>query len=311
MKISTKAIALLSSALLLSACQNTESKPIAGDLKVVTWNIEHLAEHNGKGCKARNNEDYAKLRNYAHALNADVVALQEVESADAVHRVFPRTQWQVILSNRVDSQTYTCRKSGRQSTQQKVAYAIKKTIDVTHTAHLTQFSDLQPGLRQGLQVSLSHGGETINLVNLHLKSGCFTQDYLKQDKEACQLLGQQANILDRFLEAKPLDKTHWVVLGDFNHRLADKQNRMRKDLMYGPGLYSASTAPSDHLENTTDDLRGCHIKYPAPIDHILLSKSLAPALVNGSVQFHNFKNMEPKAMLSDHCALSASFSFSQ
>ena len=58
------------------------------NLRIVAWNIEHLAEHEGEGC-GRNASDYDALREFAATMNADVVALQEVENIAAIARVFP------------------------------------------------------------------------------------------------------------------------------------------------------------------------------------------------------------------------------
>jgi hypothetical protein len=68
------------------------SQPDAGTgpaIRLATWNLEHLAERDGAGCRPRIEADYAMLRAHAERLEADVVAFQEVESAAAARRVFP------------------------------------------------------------------------------------------------------------------------------------------------------------------------------------------------------------------------------
>ena len=54
-------------------------------LKVATWNIAWLGsgEYN-----TRTNKDYTELANYAKQLNADIISLQEVESAEYAKKVF-------------------------------------------------------------------------------------------------------------------------------------------------------------------------------------------------------------------------------
>jgi endonuclease/exonuclease/phosphatase family metal-dependent hydrolase len=69
-------------------------------IRLATWNIEHLAERNGTGCRPRTDEDYAQLRAHAERLGADVIALQEVESARAAARVFPEDRWTIVMSER-------------------------------------------------------------------------------------------------------------------------------------------------------------------------------------------------------------------
>ena len=48
---------------------------VSAELRIATWNLEHLAEEEGAGCRERNEADYALLRRYAERLDADVVAL--------------------------------------------------------------------------------------------------------------------------------------------------------------------------------------------------------------------------------------------
>ncbi|TMP77502.1 endonuclease [Pseudoalteromonas phenolica] len=291
----------------LSAC-NSVNKP-ENTLRIATWNVEHLAEQNNQGCKARTEVDYEKLQAYASNLNADIVALQEVESAKAVARVFTEKEWQIIMSDRADSETYTCRKSGRSSTQQKVAFAVKRSLQVDSTEQIAQLSAPRPGLRQGLQITIKHAGKTLNLVNVHLKSGCFVDDYQNSDREACTVLAKQVKVLDSLLESKSLEEEHWLVLGDFNHRLANTTNRFRKDLLFAPGLMTENSQSVKLLNNLTDGHNGCHPKYPAPIDHIFVSSPFNDKYQNPSLQFHYFDNMDIEYMLSDHCALSANFAF--
>lgn len=91
----------LTAAVLLSACAGMPSPPPMGSLKVATWNIEHLAEKDGEGCRPRTEADYALLRRHADALNADVIAFQEVQSEAAARRVFdPQRGFQAPVGTR-------------------------------------------------------------------------------------------------------------------------------------------------------------------------------------------------------------------
>lgn len=62
---------------------------IAADLRIAAWNLEHLDDNEGEGCVGRTGADYAALKRRIARLDADIVALQEVENAAAAHRVFP------------------------------------------------------------------------------------------------------------------------------------------------------------------------------------------------------------------------------
>lgn len=81
---------------LLAACQTVGADRMAGSLvpstvTIATWNVEHLAEINGTGCRPRADQDYQDLRDHVSRLGADVIALQEVENEQAPLGSFPRT----------------------------------------------------------------------------------------------------------------------------------------------------------------------------------------------------------------------------
>ena len=86
----TRTALTLALCLLATACTAPQARPDApaATLTLASWNMEHLAEHNGTGCRPRTDADYAAMRAYADALQADVIAFQEVESRAAAERVF-------------------------------------------------------------------------------------------------------------------------------------------------------------------------------------------------------------------------------
>ena len=74
-------------ALLVGGCTgaidpNGASSP-GQTLKLAAWNMEHLAERDGTGCRPWTEADYAAMRGYVAELDADVIAFQEVESKAA------------------------------------------------------------------------------------------------------------------------------------------------------------------------------------------------------------------------------------
>src|SRR5688500_19042066 len=60
----------------------------AEPLKLASWNIEHLRDTDLEGPNPRTSADYARLAAYVEKLDADIVALQEVEGAEAAARIF-------------------------------------------------------------------------------------------------------------------------------------------------------------------------------------------------------------------------------
>jgi len=266
-------------------------------IKVATWNMEHLAYPSNTGCKPRTPKDILKLKNYANQLDANIIALQEVASRSALKAIFPEKEWQIILSERADSPKYECRGNGLTSTQQKVAFVVHKSIPIITVNHNDQFNLEIPGLRNGLAITVNTTlGET-EILNLHLKSGCFVNDYLNNNKHACQILAEQVPILDSWIEQRESTDSPYIILGDFNHRLSTPKNHMFQV------LNNNSNKKESSLHLTTEKLTGCHPRYPVPIDHIIMGGNQTK-IIQKSASVHNYKDMNEDAMLSDHCAIS-------
>ena len=286
---------------LIQAQSTNESEKTDSEYRLVAWNIEHLAENDGEGCVARSDQDYEKLRNFAATMNADVVALQEVESVKAVARVFPESEWEIVLSDRPSSGSYDCRGSGRPSTQQRVAFAIKKGIPFEKVESFKELALNNPGLRYGLVIRLTGTSEPIDVMNVHMKSGCFVNDYSASDRDACETFEQQVPVLDAWVEQKVNEERAFVILGDFNHRITTPENRFWEDLEDMDGT-------EIEITSSMEGIRGCHPRYPAPIDHILLGPKSSNLLIEGSQDVFYFgmtpETMTEDDMLSDHCPIS-------
>jgi endonuclease/exonuclease/phosphatase family metal-dependent hydrolase len=266
-------------------------------LSVATWNVEHLAYPIDQGCKPRNEDELQEMRAYAQKLDVDIVALQEVASKEAVHLLFPEAEWQVIMSARPDSEAYECRGSGYKSTQQKTAIAVKKALQVSAVEQNQAFMIKRRGLRFGLGISIQTPLGMTDILNLHLKSGCFVDDYLKSDSRACQDLSEQAAILYDWIEKRENTSAPYVILGDFNHRISAPYNRMTRSIK------AKSKSATSPIQIVTQPLIGCHPRYPAPIDHIIVG-GLTATSVTLSPLVHYYDDMQEDAMLSDHCATS-------
>lgn len=275
----------------------TNSELTSSELTIATWNTEHLAFPIDNGCRPRSDKELDKLKAYAKSLNADIVALQEVASSDAVKQLFPQSEWNVVMSERPNSESYDCRESGFKSTQQKVAFAVRKGIEIAKSQSLKEFSLDSRGLRHGLELTVNTDFGAMTVLNLHMKSGCFVDNFTRSDKEACITFAKQAPILDAWVEQKEQEKMPYVILGDFNHRLSAPYNHLTRMLT------TNSNGSTSSIENVGADLIGCHPYYPAPIDHIWVG-NMSSGNVTKSATMHPFADMAPDAMLSDHCALS-------
>ncbi len=287
--------------------QSTQSTENSG-YRFVAWNVEHLAENNGEGCVARTDADYQTLRDFAKTMDADIVALQEVESVKAVERVFPVEEWEIVMSDRPSSGSYECRGSGRPSTQQKVAIAVRRGIEFETLESFKELALGNPGLRYGVVIRLTDTPEPIDIMAVHLKSGCFVDDYSTSDRDACETFEEQAPILDKWMEDRIKQNQAFMVLGDFNHRLSTGSNRFWSDLTEMDGA-------SVNVTTSMANIKGCHPRYPAPIDHIVMSPDASKYYVTESSMNHFFgktaDTMTEDDMLSDHCPISVDLSFNK
>lgn len=289
-------IALISliSALALAACSHAPviapNEP--STLKLAAWNMEHLAEVDGTGCRPRTEADYAAMRAYVAGVDADVVAFQEVESKAAAERVFDRAVYTVVIEDRVGSERRSaCRgREGLTINAQRTGFAVRKGIPFDR---LPDFTELQLGdsdLRSGVDLVLRpRGGEPIRVLSVHLKSGCSSGDR----NEACAVLFQQVPVMERWIDARANEGTRFAVMGDFNRRLAmpndvvwadwDDGVPLNADLALGSGNQSAS----------------CDPRYRDFIDFIVLDRRATA----------DFRVFEERTFggdaLSDHCAIAA------
>ncbi len=285
----------------LATTQKTESE----QLKLVSWNIEHLADELNSGCKPRTKEDYAALQSYAKSLDADIVALQEVQSEKALARVFPPQQWQFVLSKRPDNEAYECRgRDGLKSTPQRTAFAIKKSVKFSIAQQFEKLALGNPGLRYGISIKLDDHPTQLEILNVHLKSGCFVDDYRKSDKKACNTFKQQAPKMENWVNTRIDGGQSFVVLGDFNHRLSTNNNEFWQQL--------SKENNTKVVTNVMDGKSSCHPRYKDLIDHILVSNNASQYISKGSAQVDYFgkqSELTYQDMLSDHCPISVKINY--
>lgn len=278
-------------ALLCSGCAST-SRDIA-PLRIVSWNLEHLAEADGSGCRPRSETDYAAMRDFVRRIDGDVIAFQEVESAAAAERVFDPAIYTIIIETRPGSTSRPeCRGlPGHFLNRQGVGFAIRRGLEIERREDVTALQLGDPDLRSGVDVEVGRpGGARIRLLAVHLKSGCASGD----SSEACAILFRQIPILEDWIDARAGAEIRFAVLGDFNRRLAAPHDAIWADLNdgepAGAALVSGETPAT------------CDQRYPAFIDHILVP---AADFERGDFREWTFEAEK----LSDHCPVSTEIRF--
>lgn len=274
---------------MVSAGGNVSPGP---NLKLAAWNIEHLAEANGSGCRPRTDADYAALRDYVATLDADVIAFQEVESKAAAERVFDPALYTVVIEERVGTdRAGACRgREGLTINAQRTGFAVRNTIAFERQPDFTDLQLANPDLRSGVDLIIRPiEARPIRLLSVHLKSGCSSGDR----NDACPVLFEQVPVLERWIDARASEGLRFAVLGDFNRRLAMAGDAVWAEWDDGmPENADLSLASADQSAR-------CNPRYRDFIDFIVLDR-------RASADFEGFEEktfaVEP---LSDHCAVAA------
>jgi len=250
-------------------------------LKIATWNIEWLTTRDSRG--RRTPASYAALREYARALDADVIALQEVDGAEAATLVFDPGAYRFHFTHDADN-------------VQRAGFAWKKELDVTPNADVKALA--MNGRRPGADVTLRAAGRELRLLSIHLKSGC-QERQLSDADEDCAILRRQLPALEAWIDDRAREAVPFAVLGDFNRAFGARDE-------FWPEIDDATPASSDLTDAGAGAKPACwNGRYQRFIDHIVLSRDAAGWLAPGSFRELVFEaNGDPHGGLSDHCALS-------
>lgn len=278
---------------LIASCAAPAGGAREQPLRLVAWNLEHLAEHDGAGCRPRTAADYGQLRAYADRLDADVVAFQEVESAAAAARVFDPDKYLVVIESRPGSRVGPeCRgRPGLRLNRQATGFAIRKTLHVRRLPDLNSLGLGDPDLRTGVDVVVqAPGGRAIRLLSVHLKSGCSAGG----GRDACDVLFRQLPELEEWIDARAGEGVRFAVLGDFNRWLAEPGDSFWAEIDDGSppnadlGLAAGERSPT------------CDPRYPRFIDHVVLDARATRDLTGFEERTYG-----GGSRLSDHCPIVA------
>lgn len=287
-------------AVVLSGCVGmAPTAPEQTELKVASWNIEHLAERDGEGCRPRTEADYALLRRHAEALDADVIAFQEVQSKAAAERVFDPDLYDVVMSSRPASERGSeCRgRPGLFIQNQAVGFAIRKGVPWTRNPDLSALGLGDPNLRWGVDVTVGRE-RPLRLLAVHLKSGC-NSGRAPSDAD-CPVLFNQLPVLERWTDQRASQGEAFVVLGDWNRRLASRGDVFFADLNDGEPTGAAL------MLTAGDRPAGCKARYREFIDFIVAGSGAAEQLRPGSFEEYVYDAPESEHP-SDHCPISVRF----
>jgi endonuclease/exonuclease/phosphatase family metal-dependent hydrolase len=150
-------------------------------------------------------------------------------------------------------------------------------------------------LRYGTRIDLTHNGQTIQLISVHLKSGCFEN---ASTSSACETLLAQVPVLESWIDAAAEGPTSFIVLGDFNLRLTQPGDRVWVDLDDG------QPANADLMALGQDMPVSCRDNtFTEFIDHLVVDRRVVPWVDRSSFRQVTYRQQDKAVwdQLSDHC----------
>ena len=87
-------------------------------------------------------------------------------------------------------------------------------------------------MRYGTFVELQIGAREIDVMSVHLNSGCFSkrEDDDPEKQKDCRKLTRQIPILEAWIDNRARADKPFILLGDFNCRLAQDNDEIWKEL---------------------------------------------------------------------------------
>ena len=269
----------------------------ADELRVAAWNLEHLKDSDLEGCVARREADYAAIAHQVEAFGVDVVAFQEVENEAAARRVFPLSEWNVEVSTRpiADSERTCWERPEALLGRLATGFAVRRGIAYRRNRDLSALAGGDPFLRWGSDITVTRDDRELRLLSVHLKSGCWgmEQDEDEVRDETCGVLYDQLGVLKDWGDARRGEAEDFIILGDFNRRLAIPDDR-------GWAALSPSDTPLRLL--SLGRIARCDSRFVEYIDHLVLGGGAVQALVPDS-----FREIPRHGPHPDHCAVMADF----
>ncbi|WP_294271774.1 endonuclease/exonuclease/phosphatase family protein [uncultured Sphingomonas sp.] len=262
-------------------------------LKVASWNLEFLAEKDGAGCEPRTDADYAAMRQIVDTLDADVIAFQEAENEAAAARVFNPSRYTIVMEQRPGAASGSCggKQPGQQFIRQAVGFAIRKGIAFDRNPDVTALQLGNPQLRSGVDIRVrAPGHQSVRLLAVHLKSGCFQGDRA----QACGVLQQQVPVLEEWIDRAAVGPDRFIVLGDWNRRLAEPGDPVWTELDDGNPANADLRLADEGVKSL------CDPRYRSFIDHIVLDRRAA----GQASGFRETTYASGQKHLSDHCPVS-------
>jgi len=277
-------------AALLLACLALPAR--GAELKIATWNLEWLTDRPDgdhslpSDAHPKRAEDIVTLAGYAAQLNADVIAIQEVDGRAIAARVFPPDRYSIHMTG--------------DHVVQRVGLVVRRGLhyDVNPDDTALALPGPPPAhLRSGADITLHLPGGDVRILAVHLKTGCERDKLTSSHRPACKELAAQLPPLQAWIAARKAEGVPFIVLGDFNRWMDDKDQVI------------AALRQAAPLVRATEGQSSPCWGGERFIDHILAGGAAAQWLQPASLSVQVFRETgeDFKDRLSDHCAVAVRF----
>jgi endonuclease/exonuclease/phosphatase family metal-dependent hydrolase len=263
------------------------ARGVAADLKLATWNLEWLTDRGAGDARLPADvhpklpEDFDRLRRYATELDADVIAVQEVDGPAVLARVFPTGSYSVHLTG--------------DRVVQRVGLVVRRGIRYSLNPDVTDLDvDSRHQLRSGADITLDLGQSSLRVLAVHLKTGCFDERLSRTTRRTCAELAEQIPPLQDWIAARGAEGVPFAILGDFNRH------------MEGRDQFWTALNKAAPLTRATEGRASPCWGGEAFIDHIVLGGAARAWLPPDALRVLTYRETDDvwKERLSDHCPVS-------
>lgn len=241
---------------------------------ISSWNLEWLtlnpavSANRGK----RTAQDLDALAGHFSRLNSDVVAFQEVDSAQAMQRI-AGNHYQIVMSDRSLARN---QKHQFSDSNQYTGFAIRRGVPFADPADIDLTPQQHNKLRFATYIVLyPDSKQPLHVLNVHLKAGCSGK--FSASNRSCRTVRQQGEALNQWLSARAGLQQSYLIVGDFNHNLAYQGDWLWQEIGAGlpqaPQLTTRQTRAECKVRsrNQTNKLH----QFRSLIDHVIASPDLA------------------------------------
>jgi predicted extracellular nuclease len=275
------------------SCDSEKNAPLPDCITLGTFNMEWFGDNSADDHKPRSEADDKLFAVVLGDIDADVLAVQEVENEQALKRLLQHVAGENTSEYRIAL--------GVSGGKQNVGFLYRKHIELVSVRELEAIAVEKGRTRAGLLAFFRIGGFEWAMLTVHLKSTSRADSTPELVQHSITLRTAQAVEILTF--ANSFQQTHptkpLFILGDFNDSPRKKRTTL-DTLKYSPNL----TFLTEHLVS-------CSYSGLPGIDHIIASSSAAKRVLRGTIHTVNFRAMLPEKAaerISDHCPVVVQFS---